>query len=275
MNVEWHIYDTLRRKVVNKFSTAGSSEVEATADGIDIAFDEAFALAAQNLLADNEFYELVRRSTSTDTQVASPSRLTSINDPEQRPGEAPPSVSSRLNQSVAVVRSSTGHGSGFVIGPGRLLTNEHVVGGASKVRLIFGDGAEIDGIVEAKDDVRDIAVVSFARTFIRKPLAISENKPKIGDDVLSYGAPLDESYSGSLRKGIVSAYRVLRGQEYIQSDVGINPGNSGGPLINASGEVVGVSVSGVLVGGSQQGINFFIPIDDALRSISSGTGLSG
>ena len=269
-----------RRKVVRKVKTQGSSDVDVSSDGIGMAFDNAFALAARNLLADEQFHQLVRASDKKNQSNAPvkagedrrlsaslASELTDLVTAKASTANSKIDVN-RLNQAVAIVRSALGHGSGFVIGSGLLITNEHVVGGARKVRLIFGDGAQIDANVEIVDDRRDVALVRFADSFIRPALPVRSTGVEVGDDVYSFGAPLGEEYAGTLRKGIVSAHRKIRGLDYIQSDVAINPGNSGGPLIDGNGSVVGVSVLGLMYDGIvQQGINFFIPIEEALTAL--------
>ena len=82
------------------------------------------------------------------------------------------------------------------------------------------------------------------------------------------GTPLDQRFQGSVTKGVVSATRVYEGRAYIQSDAVVNGGNSGGPLLDEEGSVVGITVSGMEIGGAPVGINLFIPIDDALRALS-------
>ena len=284
MEVEWQIYHTLRRKVVSKIETKGSSNVKSRSNGLDVAFEGAFALAVRNLLADNKFYQLVRtedgdvtsRSQQSLTVRESPSDESTSSLIEELSVLSSTGVKDdegqidtrRLDTAVAVVRSAIGHGSGFVIGKGLLLTNQHVVDGASKVRLIFGDGAEIDADVLAVDDVRDVALVRFTDSFVRPSLPIRTTDAIIGENVYSFGAPLSEEYSGTLRKGIVSSHRELRGLSYIQSDVAISPGNSGGPLIDENGAVIGIAVSGVMSHGFvQHGVNFFVPIMEALAAL--------
>ena len=284
LEVEWQIYDTLQRRVVTKIETKGSANVKERLSGLDVAFEDAFSLAVRNLLADNSFYQLVQ---STDLDVASRARHSSSAGVTPRDDTASslvkkltaaPNVGAltsegqvdieRLDTAVAVVRSAVGHGSGFVVSNGLLLTNEHVVGGARRVRLIFGDGAEIDAEVLAVNKIRDVALVHFASSFVRPLLPIRTSEAKIGENVYSFGAPLSEEYSGTLRKGIVSAHRELRGLNYIQSDVAINPGNSGGPLIDEDGKVIGIAVSGVMSHGVvQHGVNFFVPIVEALTAL--------
>ena len=266
MNVEWQLYDTLRRQVVMKISTEGSSETkEAVTAGDSITQDEAFAVAVRNLLADEDFHQLVRHGeTAVQPSPQTTELKLSLADLtlDRGAGINPES----LAQSVAVVRSASGHGSGFMVTPEYLLTNQHVVGGAEHVRLVFGDGAEIEGTVIERNNYRDIAIVKLVDAR-RKPLPLSTQRPSIGTDAFSYGAPLKEDYGGSLRKGIVSAYRIDRGLDFLQSDVELSPGNSGGPLLDAEGNVIAVAVSGVMIGGLvSQGINFFIPIDRALAA---------
>lgn len=272
MEVEWQIFDTLSREVVTTLHTSGSFDVDERFNGLDYAFDEAFALAARNLLADRQFYELVRTenpdnrsgASSEPSEIRSPSFSLNAEGADKVEGVDV----ARLGQAVAIVRSALGHGSGFVVGQGLLVTNEHVVGGAEKVRLIFGDGAQIDATVAVVDSRRDVALVRFADSFIRPSLSVRTTPAEIGADVYSFGAPLAEEYAGTLSKGIVSARREIRGLNYIQSDVTINRGSSGGPLIDGDGTVVGISVSGVFYDGvGQQGINFFIPIEEAITAL--------
>ena len=272
MEVEWQIFDTLSREVVTTLRTNGSFDVDERFNGLDYAFDSAFALATQNLLADRQFYELVRADDSDD-QSRAPSETSEIPSPplslDTEGADKIEGVDvARLGQAVAIVRSALGHGSGFVVGKGLLVTNEHVVGGAEKVRLIFGDGAQIDATVAVVDSRRDVALVRFADSFIRPSLSVRTTPAEIGADVYSFGAPLAEEYASTLSKGIVSARREIRGLNYIQSDVAINRGSSGGPLIDGNGSVIGISVSGVFYDGvGQQGINFFIPIEEAMTAL--------
>lgn len=267
MKVEWQIYDTLNRQVVMKIPTEGSSEMtEAVTAGDSITMDDAFAVAVRNLLAEQTFHRLVRHGESDVDVAAGSTSVVPLTLGQLTLDSGSGIVEMRLSRSVAVVRSATGHGTGFMITPRHLLTNHHVVGGAEEVRLVFGDGEEIRGKVVSRNSFRDVALVELIGD-AREALPLTTSRLNIGADVYSYGAPLSEDFSGSLRKGIISAYRIDRGLDFLQSDVAINPGNSGGPLLDASGNVVGVAVSGVMVGGVvPQGINFFIPIDRALAA---------
>ena len=258
IDVEWQIYDAFERKVVSKINSQGSSNIDSRFNGLDVAFENSFALAARNLLANKEFYELVRSGDSTvasgknedmsELQTPSNFDIGTLKNSENSKViiENEEIDTQNLKLGVAVVRSAVGHGSGFVIGDGMLITNKHVVGGASRVRLIFSDGAQIDADVSMINDTRDVALIRFAKSFKRPFLQIRATEIVMGEEVYSFGAPLDEKYSGTLRKGIVSAHRKIRNLDYIQSDAGVNPGNSGGPLVDQHGKVIGIAVSGVI-----------------------------
>lgn len=101
-----------------------------------------------------------------------------------------------------------------------------------------------------------------------KHFKLSKTIPTVGSDVFAVGSPRDEKFRSTVSKGIVSGFREEQNKSYIQSDVNVLPGNSGGPLIDKAGSVVGIAVSGLFINNAPQGINFFIPINDALKSMS-------
>ena len=170
-------------------------------------------------------------------------------------------------------RQYTGEGSGVVIrDEGFILTNAHVVDGAEKIRVRFKDGSDMDAEVRGVDAQSDIAVIKVDTK--GKKLAVARlgdsEKLKVGEFAIAIGAPFEFDYSVTF--GHVSAKdrtRVIRNdrtmdQAFIQTDASINPGNSGGPLVNISGEVIGINT---LIRGIGTGIGFAIPINLA-REIS-------
>lgn len=172
----------------------------------------------------------------------------------------------KLKLAVAVIQTPDGGlGSGFVIDDGVLLTAEHVVRGARTVKLTFGDGLQINGLVETVSRSRDVARVRFPVNHVRAVLKVRTANIKIGEDVYSYGAPA--GLDGTLRKGIVSSIRRSPDGSFnlIQSDAGANPGNSGGPLLDENYDVIGITSFGITQQHSaDEGLNFFVPIDEAL-----------
>ena len=174
-------------------------------------------------------------------------------------------------------QQGTATGSGFVVDKdGTIITNAHVVDGASKVTVSFEEGGDaIDADVKGVDDDADIAVLKInpeGRNLTVLPLGDS-SKLSVGDPVVAIGNPF--GLQRTVTTGIVSALQrqvdAPSGfpiSDVIQTDASINPGNSGGPLLNAKGEVIGIN-SQIATGGGQGsvGIGFAVPIDQAKREL--------
>lgn len=158
-------------------------------------------------------------------------------------------------------------GSGVVVSAdGYILTNNHVVDGATDVKVSFADGREVPAKVVGADSPTDIAVLKIDRKGLQTMPIGDSSKAEVGDIVLAIGNPLGVGQSVSM--GIVSAKsRSLNGQietyeDFIQTDAAINHGNSGGALVNTRGELIGINTA-ILGGGSggNIGIGFAIPSD--------------
>lgn len=174
---------------------------------------------------------------------------------------------------VVSVRAGRATGSGFAIDQeGHVVTNAHVVEGASDVSLVLSNGRRVDADVIGSDADNDLAVlqVSAADAEGLRALTLGRSAQlRVGDPVLAVGSPL--GLEGTVTAGIVSAVdRQARfgdngnRQSAIQTDAAINPGNSGGPLVNAAGQVVGVNTAIATLGASRSGnigIGFAIPVD--------------
>ena len=114
---------------------------------------------------------------------------------------------------------------------------------------------------------RDIALVKVNESAMTA-LPLRLDAPDVASEVYAVGTPRDEKYSTTITKGIVSAYRTENDLSLMQSDVAIHPGNSGGPMVDPFGNVVAASVAGLTISGVSVGINFFIPIADALKFLA-------
>jgi Do/DeqQ family serine protease len=166
-------------------------------------------------------------------------------------------------------RVEKGEGSGFIIkSDGLILTNAHVVDGADKVNVTLKDGRSFEGKVIGTDPVTDVAVVKIqVNNLPAVPLGNSDQL-KPGEWAIAIGNPL--GLDNSVTTGIISATgRSSRDVgvpdkrvQFIQTDAAINPGNSGGPLLNASGQVIGMNTA--IIRGAQ-GLGFAIPINTAQR----------
>lgn len=157
----------------------------------------------------------------------------------------------------------TALGSGFVIDPqGDIVTNNHVVDGASKVQVKLQDGQEFDAKVVGTDPQTDLALLKIK---VDKPLPFvtfgDSAKLRVGDVVLAVGNPF--GLGGTVTAGIVSARNrdINAGpyDDFIQTDASINRGNSGGPLFDTKGDVVGVNTAIFSPNGGSIGIGFAIP----------------
>jgi serine protease Do len=159
-----------------------------------------------------------------------------------------------------------GIGSGVIISPdGYIVTNNHVVDGATEVRVTLHDRRILKAKVVGVDKLTDVAVVKVNATDLPAIGWGDSSKLEPGQTVLAFGSPF--GLSGTLTRGIVSAvdrqnpYRddARKPGGYIQTDAAINPGNSGGPLVNAHGELVGINTFIISNSGSFAGAGFAIP----------------
>ncbi len=173
-----------------------------------------------------------------------------------------------VRAAVVLIDTGFGHGSGFLVSPdGYILTNAHVVAEAEQVRVTLHDGRVRVGDVLRRQRRRDVALVRIPGGGY-PALPIRTAPVAVGGTVHAIGAPLRRDLAGTLTRGVVSALRRDEGdgQAYIQADVTVQGGNSGGPLVDAAGNVVGITVSGVAASpdGLSVGLNFFIPIFETL-----------
>lgn len=186
----------------------------------------------------------------------------------------------KVYDAVVVVENYSGDrlygtGSGFVYKTdnrhGYILTNNHVLQGATSVNVVFTSGKKAKVEVVGTDDFSDVAVLKVDKKYVSQVAIMGNNKNmRIGDTTFAIGAPLDSStYSWSVTRGILSGKdrMVSTGTSYmnvIQTDTPINSGNSGGPLCNANGEVIGIT-NMKLASDQIEGMGFAIPIETAVK----------
>jgi putative serine protease PepD len=171
---------------------------------------------------------------------------------------------------------SQAQGSGFVYdSSGHVVTNDHVVAGATKVSVTFADGSRYSAKVVGTDPSTDLAVLKVdAPSSKLHPLTLGDSSSlEVGDGVVAIGSPF--GLEESVTSGIVSAlHRDISSQTNytipgaIQTDAAINHGNSGGPLLNMAGEVVGVTSQIESDGGGNEGIGFAVPSNTISQVVS-------
>ncbi len=168
-----------------------------------------------------------------------------------------------------------GAGSGFVWDrAGHVVTNHHVVEGASRVAIRLDDGEAVDATVVGTAPDYDLAVVRLGETrALLKPIPVGRSADlRVGQSVFAIGNPF--GLSRTLTTGIISALdrrlptatgRVVQG--VIQTDAAINPGNSGGPLLDSAGRLIGVNTAILSDTGAASGIGFSVPVDIVNRIV--------
>jgi serine protease Do len=168
-------------------------------------------------------------------------------------------------------RKVQGLGSGVIIdAAGIIVTNEHVIRGASAIHVILEDGRTLDAEVLGSDAGNDLAVLKVSA---KDPLPTAKlgtsSDLMIGETVIAIGSPF--GLSKTVTAGVVSAVgRTFRAEDgrvyndFVQTDAAINPGNSGGPLLNVDGEIIGINTA---IFASAQGIGFAIPADKVRRIV--------
>jgi serine protease Do len=169
-------------------------------------------------------------------------------------------------------RQGTSFGSGFVISPdGYVLTNHHVIDGASEVIVHFVDRRELKAKVIGSDAMSDVALLKVEATNLPVLRTSDSRNLKPGQWVLAIGSPF--GFDHSVTAGVVSGLgrpSIDGTQQYvpfIQTDVAINRGNSGGPLLNTRGEVVGINSQIFSNSGGYMGVSFAIPIEVAMSAV--------
>jgi len=161
-----------------------------------------------------------------------------------------------------------GVGSGFVYDNlGHIITNAHVVDGASKATVTFLDGSQYSAEIIGEDKFTDIAVIKVSeKPRLLHPLQMGDSSLlQVGEQVAAIGNPF--GLSGSMTSGIVSQMGRLMATpdtafsipDVIQTDAAINPGNSGGPLLNMKGQVIGINTAIQSITGGNSGIGFAVP----------------
>jgi len=233
-----------------KIAAAGAAAVVLGAGGGVAAYEVASGTATQTV---------VRQVTVTDSQPAASSAL---------------SVSAlydRVHQGVVTIKVTTPEGqalgSGFVIdSEGHIVTNDHVVDGASSISVEFPDGSTYDAQLVGTDASTDIGVIKVAAPSSElTPLQLGDSSAlQVGDEVVAIGSPL--GLNETVTSGIVSALnRTITSpnnfsiNDAIQTDAAINHGNSGGPLLDLQGQVIGINSQIESDSGGNDGIGFAVP----------------
>lgn len=271
LKIKWVLEDSLSKKIIFKGHSTGLYKGfgrAARTGGTSQAIDRALSIAANNILANRELVTFLSRPSSTVAKKNN-FELLPLNIKYSNEQKTFKAKIKELQKSTVTIRNTKGHGSGvFVTRDGFILTNAHVVGNDNKVIVIL-QNKEVEATVVRVEPIRDIALLKINKNIKVSSSQISKQDPDVGDTLFVIGTPLSEELSHTVTSGILSAKRVSDGMSLYQTDASINKGNSGGPIYNDKGELVAISVSAIFnKHGATMGLNYLIPIEDALDSLN-------
>jgi len=221
---------------------------------------------------------VVRQVPVNDSQPAASTSGLSVNSIYKRTnrGVVDVKVNSQASNAFGGTQSQSAEGSGFVYDTsGHVITNQHVVDGATSLRVTFWNGQKYTAQVVGTDTSTDLAVLKVdAPSSVLYPLTLGDSsKVQVGDNVVAIGSPF--GLAETVTAGIVSAlHREMTSpnnfsiDDSIQTDAAINHGNSGGPLLDSQAHVIGVNAQIESDSGGSDGVGFAIP-SNTIRSIAS------
>jgi S1-C subfamily serine protease len=226
----------------------------------------------------NQLQQLDKRLEQQNNQIQDLQNQLEIFDAIDQTGLVPwPTIYNQLKDSVVLIQTDLGLGSGFIYDTkGHIITNYHVIEDTYTIQVTFADGNVTSAQVIGTDIYSDLAIIKVdPKVTTLKPVVLGASADlAVGEPVAAMGNPF--GLSDTLTVGIVSSLgRSMNTAEnyviidIIQMDAAVNPGNSGGPLVNLKGQVVGVNSAITSVTGTFLGIGFAIPSDTIKREIDS------
>lgn len=265
IGIEWQVLDVASDTVVYKVLSRGRvlnlSKDKPVAVGKQLIFS-----ALVSMIQRPKFRQLLEGGAPTASERGYTAASLRACAPSTK--EMPAATESVLNATV-LVQTSSGFGSGFIVGPeGFVVTAAHVVTGPA-VTVKLRDGREFPASVVRSNRKLDIALLRLAAPANEafECLPVKREPMAVGADVYAIGSPATRDLSFSLARGIVSGVRLLDGVQYLQTDAAINRGNSGGPLVTGKGEAAAI-VTFKLVGATMEGVGFGVPLPVGLQALA-------
>lgn len=231
-------------------------------------------------------FNAVKNSVVSVVNLKRQSSTSSSSDPFGIFGDSDENSSSSSSSSKSNLETYS-EGSGVIYmksnGKGYIVTNNHVVSGSDEIQVILSDGKKVTAKKVGTDSETDLAVLTIDGKYVTQTAQFGNSKNvEPGQPVIAVGSPLGSQYATSVTQGIISAKsrtidvtnssgQVTNQATVIQTDAAINPGNSGGPLVNESGQVIGINsmkLSQSSDGTSVEGMGFAIPSDEVVTIIN-------
>lgn len=192
-------------------------------------------------------------------------------------GDSDSSDSSSSKKSLTLYSEGSGVIYTTANGKGYIVTNNHVISGAAKVKVILASGKTIAAKVVGKDSTSDLAVLSIDSKYVTQTASFGDSSSlQSGQTVIAIGSPEGSEYASTVTQGIISSpsRRITYNSNQmtvIQTDAAINSGNSGGPLVNSDGQVIGINsmkLSSSSSGDSVEGMGFAIPSNEVVTIVN-------
>ena len=264
--IRWQFMSALDKDSV-LFERTTSTTYHATDQQADMALGSAFQHAARKFSELDGVPEQVSAAYGSGL-ARSKGQLMELKQPNPIVFQGRKEMLSALVKAVVTVQTDDGHGSGFLItNDGYLITNQHVVGDESLVKVKFEQGFTLDAQVVKTNRDFDLALLKVQATDL-PALNLGDDKGlMLGEEIFAIGTPMEAALSQSVSRGILSGRRDIEGRSLLQTDVSINPGNSGGPLIDENGLVVGVATLKIS-GKGLEGLGFGVPMSQALEMLN-------
>ncbi|MBF0188511.1 MAG: trypsin-like peptidase domain-containing protein [Magnetococcales bacterium] len=263
LKANWMVYSPLTEKIIDTVVVESYvKELDRFNNGFIELFRRAYEQNVTNLGAKESFKKVLLTKSKSQFTPISEAAIVFAKIPLDK-GLVTTAPDRVLNGTV-LIKTSSGHGSGFIVSEeGHILTNNHVVGASKTVQIVFNNGVELEGEVVRNHVNRDVALIKAPiRSANALPLRLDPPVKKL-EQVFSIGAPLDRERQNTITKGMMNKTYIdkVKAMTFHQVDISINPGNSGGPLVDELGNVVAIAVRGI----PNTRINDFIPITEALR----------
>ncbi|MEZ4721768.1 MAG: S1C family serine protease [Flavobacteriales bacterium] len=270
IEVNWQLFDRHKKEIILKkrIDAEHSFQGNLVSDEFYNAVLESFyaLMNSKEFVAAIDAYELPMitqtTSDSTGAEDSTTVPVDLIGIPRVRLHESDDFsdlVKLAMNASVTVLVDEKGHGSGVVVSPnGYIVTNHHVIDGASLVDVQFANGITLPADIITYSSDHDLALIKVRASGLTA-LPINQNPDDVreGAEVFVVGAPADRELGQSVSKGILSGKRTIDRVKVLQTDTKISPGNSGSPLIDKRGQVIGI-INMKVVGEGVEGLSFAI-----------------
>ena len=219
--------------------------------------------AARRLGQTQAFYNVMTGKTEPE---APDKKFSALSIPARKLSKTPmEGMYHTLKRAVITIRTATGYVSGFFISnEGNALTDAQVVGDAKTVAIVDSTGVQYMADVIRVAEKTGVALIK-ARINANAVLPIQTKSPTPSSDIYVMGTPVSESYKATLTKGIFSGWRTYKGVRFMQASVDISKGSEGGPLLDAYGNVLGITAQGT---DTSTYLALFIPIKEAFKALN-------